>query len=174
LVRHGKSLLGFDHSLDSPLSPEGTRQAEQGGEHIAGRYAPMPVWSSPLLRACQTAQPLASRWGGPVTVEPALTEIPVPDAPGIDDPVGRRARLKELMAGRYDDMPSQVKSWRSRLLAFVAGVDHDCVVFTHYLTINAVIGAIREDGRIVVCDPAHCVPWEIIVGGGRIQAEVSP
>ncbi|HLO76174.1 MAG TPA: histidine phosphatase family protein [Magnetospirillum sp.] len=167
-VRHGKSQLGFDHSLDSPLSPAGLDQAKTGAEDIARRFAPMPILSSPLLRARQTAQPLAARWGDAVSIEPALTEIPVPDAPGVDDPAGRRSCLNALLAGHYGRMPAEVQAWRSRLLSFVAALDRDCVAFTHYLTINAIVGAIDGDDRVVVCDPPHCVPWEFAVEGGVV------
>lgn len=169
LVRHGKSRHGFDHAADSPLSEAGFAQARAAARRIAADYSPMPIFSSPLLRARQSAALLAELWGCPVTESPAATEIPVPGAPGPEDPAGRRAALSALMAARYGDLPPQVLDWRRGLLGFIAGLGAPALVFTHYLSINAVMGAINGDDRVVVCDPGHCQPMEIVFDGDKTR-----
>lgn len=173
LVRHGKSRHGFDHAADSSLSEAGLAQAQAAARRIAAHYPPMPVFTSPLLRARQSAAPLAELWSCPATSSPALTEIPVPGAPGPEDPAGRRAALSALMAARYGDLPLSVLEWRCGLLDFITGLKVPAMLFTHYLSINAVMGALRGDDRVVVCDPGHCQPIEIVCDGDKIRQVVS-
>lgn len=163
LVRHGKSLMGFDQAEDSPLSPLGFEQAAEAGLRIASALPPMRVLSSPFLRARQSAAPLAARWGRPVELEDAVTEIPVPSFPDL---AARRPWLDAIMGESYGALDPRIEQWRRALLGFVAGVGQDCVVFTHYLTINAVVGAVRSDPRVEVCAPDYCAPWRIVVEAG--------
>ena len=77
LVRHGEvhnprhlvyaSLPGFH------LSPRGVRQTRQAGDYLAGRPL-RAVWSSPLERALQTAENLASPHRLELGVLPELVE----------------------------------------------------------------------------------------------------
>ena len=170
-VRHGKSIHGFDRALDSPLSETGRTQAAEGARRIAAAFPAMPVLTSPLARAVESARALAGLWSSPLAVHSQLTEIPVPGAPGIDNPTGRRSTLEALMAARYPDLPADVQEWRRHLLDFIAGVRQDSVLYTHYLTINAVVGAMRSDDRVVVCDPAHGQPIEITMDGSWPSTE---
>lgn len=83
LVRHGATennvadpplLQGCGNDLG--LSEEGLHQAEQVGELLAS--LPMScVYSSPLLRAMQTAEPIARRHGLAVTTIDRLHEVDV-------------------------------------------------------------------------------------------------
>ncbi len=80
LVRHGATKINLENpprlqgrEPDVPLSPTGWEQARQTARFLA----PWPVaavYSSPLLRARQTAQVIAQPHGLPVQVEEALAE----------------------------------------------------------------------------------------------------
>jgi probable phosphoglycerate mutase len=79
LVRHGttpttgKVLPGRAPGLH--LSDEGRKQARATAERIAGiKRRPVALYSSPLERAVETAQPLSELLGLPVQVEPGLVE----------------------------------------------------------------------------------------------------
>src|SRR5580693_7046319 len=63
LVRHGQT----------PLNESGHRQAQRLGAALGPR-GPAAVFSSPLLRARQTAQPVAERAGLEVAVEQCLLD----------------------------------------------------------------------------------------------------
>jgi probable phosphoglycerate mutase len=78
LVRHatndsvGKALAGSQPGVH--LNREGVEEAHR----LAARLSVLPitaVYSSPLTRAVETAEPLARRLGVPVRTEPELTEI---------------------------------------------------------------------------------------------------
>jgi broad specificity phosphatase PhoE len=88
-VRHAESTANADNSLTCaipgvPLSPRGTAQAA-----ALARDWDEPVraiWSSPMRRALQTAQPLADRLGLPVRVHERLYEFQIGDLHGRTDP----------------------------------------------------------------------------------------
>jgi broad specificity phosphatase PhoE len=78
LVRHGQT----DHSrenqlcgsLDIPLTPDGHRMAQA----LAEEYSHIPfkaIFASPMIRAVDTAKPLADKLKLPVHTDPGLVEI---------------------------------------------------------------------------------------------------
>ncbi len=97
LVRHGATdnnranpprLQG--RRTDPELSDQGQRQAREAGEFLAG-VALDAVYSSPLLRARQTAEAIAQRHNLPVELVDELTEVDVGDWEGLDwDEIAQR------------------------------------------------------------------------------------
>jgi len=79
LVRHGQTACSRESRFcgsgsDVPLLPEGVEMAKA----LASCYAATPweaIYSSPMLRARQTAEPLAHRCGLAVRIEAGLGEI---------------------------------------------------------------------------------------------------
>ncbi|MXY55949.1 MAG: histidine phosphatase family protein [Gammaproteobacteria bacterium] len=83
LVRHGQAAAGFGSHRDPGLDDVGRAQAEAVAEELAARFEePVPIYSSPLKRAQETAAPLARRWGSEVILEPRVAEIPSPTEVG--------------------------------------------------------------------------------------------
>lgn len=80
LVRHGETdwnrIERFRGRADLPLSPVGLAQAEAAAQRIAADWSPAAAYTSPLTRAVQTAQAIASRCG--------LVAQPYPDLVDID------------------------------------------------------------------------------------------
>jgi probable phosphomutase (TIGR03848 family) len=79
LVRHGttpttgKVLPGTAPGLH--LSDDGRKQAQATAERIAAlKHRPVAIYSSPLERARETAQPLSDLLGLPVEIDPGLIE----------------------------------------------------------------------------------------------------
>ncbi len=86
LVRHGQTGWNAEGRLcgssDVPLSEEGFAQARR----LANRLVSVPldaIYSSPLLRARQTAELIASLHGLPVILESALREVDYGDWEGL-------------------------------------------------------------------------------------------
>lgn len=77
-LRHGQSLGNLERRFlghtDLPLTDHGRRQAAAAAAYLAERGIDR-IYSSDLLRARETAEPLAERLGLPVHVMPALREI---------------------------------------------------------------------------------------------------
>jgi broad specificity phosphatase PhoE len=145
LVRHGRAAAGWDADPDPDLDDVGLAQSHAVVERLPAAVS--AVWSSPLLRCRRTAEPYASRIGATVEVVPEVAEIPSPE--GI--PMGQRVPwLREAMAGSWADLGDRYTSFRDTLVARLAAVESDTVVFSHFVAINAVIGACLDDDRLVI------------------------
>ena len=71
LVRHGRAAAGFEGHLDPGLDAVGRSQAEAAAVALAQEFkTPVPIYTSPLARARETAAPLAERWGVTPIIEP--------------------------------------------------------------------------------------------------------
>jgi broad specificity phosphatase PhoE len=91
-VRHGEStanLLGvFSNSgLKHPLTGKGIEQARALTHSLSGLQVEQ-IYSSPILRAVQSAQILAERLQAPVEISEALREWSVGIYEGTTDPLG--------------------------------------------------------------------------------------
>ena len=78
LVRHGESTFNAEGRIqgqsDSPLSELGRRQSQAVADALATRPIEA-VYSSPLRRALETAQPIADRHGLKIRTDPRLMEL---------------------------------------------------------------------------------------------------
>ncbi|MXY55950.1 MAG: histidine phosphatase family protein, partial [Gammaproteobacteria bacterium] len=136
LVRHGQAAAGFGSHRDPGLDDVGRAQAEAAGGELAARFeVPMPIYSSPLKRAQETAAPLARRWGSEVILEPRVAEIPSPT-----EDLRERARwLQGVMAGEWTDFPLELFRWRQELIDCVLGFETNVVVFLNNIAIKVVV-----------------------------------
>jgi broad specificity phosphatase PhoE len=95
-VRHAESTANADGSLTCaipgvPLTPRGEAQATTlargwPADQDNPTGPERALWSSPMRRALQTAEPLAERFGLPVRVHPLLPEFQIGDLHGRTDP----------------------------------------------------------------------------------------
>lgn len=152
MVRHGRAAAGWDRDPDPDLDDVGREQAVA----VAGRLA-ATEWShlvsSPLLRCRSTARVFAEQIGAPVTIEPAVAEIPSPQ--GIDM-ADRVEWLRGAMQGTWSDLGDRYTSYRDEVVAFVRSCGDGTVVFSHFIAINAVIGACLGDDRLVIRSLDNC------------------
>ena len=95
LVRHGRTpttgtiLPGRAPGLH--LAEEGRKEAEAAAERIARLKAVAAVYSSPLERARETAEPIAQRRGLEIRIEPGLIECEIGEWTGIELAQGGQA-----------------------------------------------------------------------------------
>ncbi|MEO0867177.1 MAG: histidine phosphatase family protein [Cyanobacteria bacterium J06642_11] len=79
LIRHAESLGNVDGQLEGQtstgLSPRGQQQAQKLGQYLATQPSPTHLYSSPLERATETANVLASISGLAPQVTPLLQEL---------------------------------------------------------------------------------------------------
>ena len=152
MVRHGRAAAGFGEHADPGLDEVGRQQAERAADTLVGAIgAPVPVYSSPLARALETAAPLAARWGADVTIESRVAEIPSP----TDDLRQRAQWLAGAMAGRWMDLPDEVLGWRRDIIECVHGFETDVVVFCHFIVLNVVVGAANGAEALITFRPAN-------------------
>lgn len=90
-IRHGHNLANqpprtLSHKVvDYPLTDLGIAQATALATRLARQDAPTAIYSSPLRRAIQTAEIIASATGGEVTIVEELRELNVGELDGRSD-----------------------------------------------------------------------------------------
>ena len=138
LVRHGEAAASWGQSADPGLSELGVEQARAAALALQDRLVgPVQLYSSPLARARETAQPLAAALAVPVEINEAFREIraPVP----LEQ---RQAWLREFMQQRWEQQGPDLHDWRSQAVNELLQLASPAVIFTHFLVINAVVGHI--------------------------------
>jgi broad specificity phosphatase PhoE len=149
LVRHGRATGGWDADPDPGLDAVGVAQAAVLRDELGplGDDIPPRLVTSPMRRCRETAGPLAARWGVAAAVEPLVTEILSPE--GV--PFGRRVPwLQAALAGTWTRLGRRYVDYRDAVAAYVAAIATDTVVTTHFVAINAVIGACTGDDRVLI------------------------
>ena len=151
---------------DPGLDDVGRAQAEAVADALAGAVTPRPILTSPLRRCRQTAAPLAARWGIEPRVEPGVAELPSP--PGVAT-ADRSAWLRDNIGGTWTELGPTFVAFRDRVLATLAALAVDSVVFSHFIAINAAIGAALGDDRLVVLHLDNTSRTVVDVDGGRFR-----
>jgi broad specificity phosphatase PhoE len=146
LVRHGRAEAGWDAHVDPDLDDFGWDQARAVAVRLAP-LGPLPVLTSPLLRCVSTAEPLCVAWGVEPVVTDAVAEIPsplgVPNTERVD-------WLRAAMTGTWSDLGDRYTTFRDGAAERIRECERDTVVFSHFVAINAVIGACLGDDRLVI------------------------
>lgn len=164
LVRHGRAAAGWDDDLDPPLDDLGWAQARALADAL-GHLGPWPILTSPLCRCQETAQPLAERWGVVPVIEPLVAEIPSPE--GI--PMGARVSwLRQVMTGTWADLGHRYTAYRDAVIARLVMCQVDTIVVSHFIAINAVIGATTGDDDLVIRSLDNCSRTVVDVVDGRL------
>ncbi len=147
LVRHGEAAAGWSEDPDPGLSSLGREQALYACEQLQV-YAPVRVLSSPLLRAQETAQPLAERLDTDIAVDPTFRELPSPV--GID---GRQEWLSTFMKQEWSEQNQEILAWRDTIWDALFELEGPTAIFTHFFVINAVVSRLTEAAETVCCVP---------------------
>jgi broad specificity phosphatase PhoE len=151
LIRHGRPSGGFADAMDPGLDEVGREQAETLATELAP-LGPLPVLTSPLKRARETAAPLEALWDIEAQVESAVAEIPTPGM----DLHARTAWLYRALRGRWSELPTSYQDWRQQLGATLLARETPTVITTHFVAINAAVGIATGDDRMICFEPDHC------------------
>ncbi len=151
LVRHGHARAGFAEAADPGLDEVGWAQAGALARELAP-LGPLPLMSSPLRRARETAVPLEKLWGVRAHIEPAFSEIPSPTR----DLQARATWLRQAVKGRWGDLPEVYQAWRAWVVATLLGLRRTTVVISHFVAINAAAGMARGEDCMICFEPDHC------------------
>jgi broad specificity phosphatase PhoE len=164
LVRHGAANAHWTEAQDAELSVLGNQQAADAARVLAPR-GPAAIFSSPLRRARGTAAPLEALWEMEARVEAAVTEIPTQGVELAE----RQTWLVDLAKRGWAQADRASQDWRRGVLDFVMGLDTHAVVFTHFVAINAVVGAALESDDVYLFKPANASITVIDNAGGRLR-----
>jgi broad specificity phosphatase PhoE len=156
MVRHGRAAAGWNVDPDPGLDDVGRAQALKVATRLSA-LGPLPVVSSPLLRCQQTAFPLATAWKKDVRIESLVGEIPSPVGYALED---RVEWLRDAMAGTWEQVAqssgAHYRTYREDVAQFVQSLREDTVISSHFIAINAAIGAATNDDRVVIGHLDNC------------------
>lgn len=149
LIRHGEAAARWTEENDPGLSGRGVAQAHEAAETLAALSA-MPIKSSPLRRAQETAAPLAARWAAPVEIIKGVAEIPSPEGVALS---ARHQWLFGVMAGGWAGADEALHSWRRGVIDALLAQREDCAIFSHFVAINTAVGAATGVDAIISFKP---------------------
>ena len=164
LVRHGEAAVHWTAAEDAELSTLGHEQAAAVAQTLGPR-GPLSIFSSPLRRARATALPLETLWQRPAVVAAAVAEIPTQ---GVE--LAQRSEWLMALAERgWQQADAASQTWRRGVLDFIASIDTDAVVFTHFVAINAIVGAALEQDAVYLFRPANTSITVVETKNGRLR-----
>jgi probable phosphoglycerate mutase len=166
-----------DGPADPELSDEGWRQAGALGAWLADEAVDVVV-ASPLRRARETAQPLATLHGLEVEVVEGLAEfdrhapwyVPIEELQAADDP-----RWHAMVRGEWDLDPDE---FQARVVATVEGLieahaGRTVAAVCHGGTINAFLSALLGLDRLMFFVPAYTSISRVRASRGGQRSVVS-
>jgi broad specificity phosphatase PhoE len=172
LVRHAKPAAAWGDDPDPGLDALGATQATAAARHLTKTIARASVYTSPLRRCRETAQPLCKVWECGATVLPSVAEIPSPPI----DSIARREWLTAGMRGTWRELhdrapPGSIDylQWRRSVVDALLAVPHDCVICTHYIAINVAVGSAQERDDVLCFRPDHASVTVLDTVAGRLQ-----
>ena len=174
MVRHGRAAAGWNVDPDPGLDELGRTQALTVAGQLS-KLGPLDVISSPLLRCQQTAFPLATAWKKEVAINTSVGEIPSPEGYALEN---RVEWLRAAMATTWSEVAREsgqkYSDYRTEIARSVASIPNDTVIFSHFIAINAVIGAAVGDDRVLIHHLDNCsvTVFETDGNGGLVLREV--
>ena len=165
LVRHGEAAARWHESDDPGLSELGRQQAVDAARQLLGRLPQgTRLLTSPMQRARETAAPLAEALGAePAVVEP-FREVPTPV-----QMAERQTWLNRIARQTWSEQHAIVQDWRLALLAALREIREPTVVFTHFMVLNAIVGTLRSDDRVVTFLPDNASVTRLGGFGDELQ-----
>ena len=165
LVRHGQAAAGWPDSDDPGLSDRGRQQADATSRLLQERVDPdIRLISSPMRRARETAQPLSIALATDVRLVEPFREIPAPVA--RDE---RQSWLNSIARQSWGEQVDMVRDWRSTLLEQLRQIREPTVVFTHFMVLNVIVGALTAEDKVVCFLPANASVTTLQGSGDDLQ-----
>ncbi len=150
LVRHGEPASGWGGAEPDPgLSPLGMAQAGHAARELR-RHMIGAAITSPLMRCRETAAAYEMEAAVAARVSEGVREVPTPA--GLSD---RPAWLARMMQGRWSD-DAAFAAFRDGVVQTLLAQQHDTAVFSHFVAINAAVGAALGADAVAVFKPGHC------------------
>ena len=79
------------------------------------------------------------------------------------------------MAGAWTDTDAALQAWRTSVLAAIENLPDETAVFSHFIAINAIVGLLTNDDRVVVFKPGHASITKLDRHGGGLRVmELGP
>ena len=150
-VRHGEAAASFSEHRDPGLSELGREQSNRTALELE-QYGPLPVFTSPLMRAQETARFLAQVWNTTANIDNRFAEVPTPANLAFED---RPLWLNKVMGGTWMDLSQELQSWRQSMIDATLQFREDCAVFSHFVAINVIVGAATGTEKLISFQPGN-------------------
>lgn len=124
----------------------------------------MTVVSSPLLRARETAAPLAAMWEVDVRIDDSYRELP-----SLVSFEERVAWLRDVMQRTWDEVDDALVEWREDAWRSLKAIDTDTMIVSHFMVINAILSRLTDDERVVSFEPDYVSVTQLIRLGHRFE-----
>jgi broad specificity phosphatase PhoE len=147
LIRHGEAAAAWGEDPDPGLSPLGRQQAQAVRDELE-MSRELVLISSPLLRAQETAQPLAAALRSSVRIDPRFRELPSPV--GMEN---RQAWLQQFMKQEWREQSDEILAWRETAWNHLFEVEKPTAIFSHFVMINAICSLLTDQPETVCCVP---------------------
>ena len=153
LIRHGEARAAWDQDPDPGLSKKGKLQSEALVKEIMP-YLPsrFNIYSSPLLRARETAIPLQNSLNFNLNIKNTYAEIPSPGIPLSE----RKIWLRKIFKSKIKELEEPQIDWRESILDSIKLLKKDTIIFSHFMVINCIVGWIVSADKLVTFYPDNC------------------
>jgi broad specificity phosphatase PhoE len=173
MIRHGKptAAWGQNPDPDPGLDEAGHAQARAAAKALMALPAdqrPTRVFSSPLRRCRETAQPFADAIGVPVEIEARFGEIPSPSALKDEE---RGPWLRNAFQSQWSEVKGDIDydDWRSAVGEALGELDANSAVFSHFVAINAALACVTGETKVLTFRPDHTSITVFEVEDGRVR-----
>lgn len=75
----------------------------------------------------------------------------------------------QTLTAKWSAMESELKEWRDNVLDALSEVTEDTVMVTHYVVVNAVVGAATGDDRVICFHPDNTDTTVVDKVGDRLN-----
>ena len=99
-----------------------------------------------------------------------VAEIPSP----TEDLQERTRWLQQTLRGRWSELGEGYLAWREALLGALAELPEETTVVTHFVAVNAVLGAALDSDDMVVMGVANASITVVEHDGGRFRLLAAP
>lgn len=186
LVRHAlpERVVSQGSAADPPLTELGHRQAEAAAKWLSVEKFDA-LYSSPMQRARETADPMASLLGLDVRLEDGIAEydrqsemyIPIEEVKKSNDPQ-MQAHWRALAEDRLDDLIEDAHTFRPRVAEAVARIisEHPgqrVVAVCHGGVINVALAEILGLQRSLWFEPAYASIHRVVAARSGIRSIAS-
>lgn len=186
LVRHALPIrrIATEGAADPPLTELGVRQAGAVAEWLAAESFDA-IYTSPLLRARQTAEPIAAHQGLEIRVEDGLAEydrqsefyIPLEEVKKSDDPE-MQAHWQALAEDRLEDVIADAHTFKPRVAeAMMRMIDahpgERVLAVCHGGVINVALGWVLDHPRTLWFEPSYASIHRVAASRKGIRSIVS-
>jgi len=158
LIRHGKASAGWD-TMDPNLDIKGKKQSKKIAIKLSNlAKEPFDIFSSPLTRCIETAEPFSEITKKKIKIEDKVIEIPSP----VKNLKHRVVWLKRVLPLTWEELITDKETnkskidyflWRENILKFFLSLNKDTFIFTHYLVINSIVSYLRKSDKVVFFNP---------------------